>query len=236
MNKNFAKCSCALFLFCAITSGTAQSTWSYNISDAGNGNSLITWSVTGSLITPPGVVLQGSESSLTFSINYPGIYADTYVTAGTPQLILTPDGSLVEIVSPPFAPVLSPIDSYYTDNAPGNGNDGFGLIVSWGPNLGSDPQLFYGPGTQSIIIPVDFSSFTPGTYQSIDSGLDTPLTVNLTVEPAPEPSALALFAVCGLCALRLCRPPNNSPEPPPIAFLVPHSRLTDLAARLSFCR
>jgi hypothetical protein len=30
--------------------------------------------------------------------------------------------------------------------------------------------------------------------------------------------------------------PNNSPEPPPIDALVPPSRLTDLAARLSFCR
>jgi hypothetical protein len=29
---------------------------------------------------------------------------------------------------------------------------------------------------------------------------------------------------------------NNSPEPPPIALSVPHSRLTDMAARLSFCR
>ena len=29
---------------------------------------------------------------------------------------------------------------------------------------------------------------------------------------------------------------NNSPEPPPIADSVPHSRLTDRAARLSFCR
>jgi hypothetical protein len=30
--------------------------------------------------------------------------------------------------------------------------------------------------------------------------------------------------------------PNNSPEPPPIALLVPHSRLTGWAARLSFGR
>jgi hypothetical protein len=30
--------------------------------------------------------------------------------------------------------------------------------------------------------------------------------------------------------------PNNSPEPTPIVLLVPHSRLTDWAARLSFCR
>jgi hypothetical protein len=32
------------------------------------------------------------------------------------------------------------------------------------------------------------------------------------------------------------RQPNNSPEPTPIALSVPHSRLTDWAARLSFCR
>jgi hypothetical protein len=31
-------------------------------------------------------------------------------------------------------------------------------------------------------------------------------------------------------------PPKNSPEPPPIADSIPHSRLTDWAARLSFCR
>jgi uncharacterized RDD family membrane protein YckC len=31
-------------------------------------------------------------------------------------------------------------------------------------------------------------------------------------------------------------PPNNSPEPPPIDAVSPHSRLTDWATRLSFCR
>jgi hypothetical protein len=31
-------------------------------------------------------------------------------------------------------------------------------------------------------------------------------------------------------------PPNNSPEPPPIGAVRPHSRLKGLAARLSFCR
>ncbi len=30
--------------------------------------------------------------------------------------------------------------------------------------------------------------------------------------------------------------PNNSPEPPPIRAVSPHSRLTVMAARLSFCR
>jgi hypothetical protein len=56
-------------------------------------------------------------------------------------------------------------------------------------------QLLYNPGTQSALIPVDFSAFNPGTYQSEESGFDTALTVNLIIEPVPEPSALALAVV-----------------------------------------
>jgi hypothetical protein len=57
--------------------------------------------------------------------------------------------------------------------------------------------FLYTPGTQSIIIPVDFSNFNPGTYQSQDSIFNTPLTVNLTVA-VPEPSTLALVAGTGV--------------------------------------
>ena len=34
---------------------------------------------------------------------------------------------------------------------------------------------------------------------------------------------------------RSVKKPNNSPEPPPIGAMSPHSRLTNMAARLSFC-
>ena len=81
---------------------------------------------------------------------------------------------------------------YYTGNAPGNGNDGFGLISRLLPHTGPGTQLLYNPGTQSALIPVDFSNFNPGTYQSVESGFNTVLTVNLTVEAVPEPSTLAL--------------------------------------------
>ena len=40
--------------------------------------------------------------------------------------------------------------------------------------------------------------------------------------------------VLGLSHKRM--PPNNLPEPPPVGVMSPHSRLTVLAARLSFCR
>jgi hypothetical protein len=61
--------------------------------------------------------------------------------------------------------------------------------------------------------------------------------------PVPEPSNAALMASGFTIAVLLQRKrlkttvlPNNSPEPPPIADSVPHSRLTVIAARLSFCR
>jgi hypothetical protein len=61
--------------------------------------------------------------------------------------------------------------------------------------------LLYNPGTQSAVIPVDFSDFNPGTYQSVESVFDTALTVNLTV--VPEPSTLSLVALSELGALLL---------------------------------
>lgn len=89
-------------------------------------------------------------------------------------------------------------------NAPGSGNDSFGLSA-FSHNLGPGYQLFYNPGTQSVVIPVDFADFNPGTYQSEVTEFNTPLTVNLTVSPVPEPSALALFAVNGLLGLLVLR-------------------------------
>jgi hypothetical protein len=50
-------------------------------------------------------------------------------------------------------------------------------------------------------------------------------------------TAVDLTAVAaGIIDLHMSRLPNNSPEPTPMMLLVPHSRLTDWAARLSFCR
>jgi hypothetical protein len=144
-------------------------------------NSLVTWNVSGSLATSAGAVLLVSESSLAVSITAPGIYVDAYAANGTPQSIPALDGSHFQYVP---ANVYAPIALYFTDNAVGSGNDGFGLIC---------PLLAHtGPGTQSAVIPVDFSVFNPGTYQSEETGFDTVLTVNLTVEPVPEPSAPAL--------------------------------------------
>ena len=195
MKLNPANFAGGLFLLGAVTTATAQSTWNYFISDAGGGNSLVTWSVTGSLATAPGAVLLVSESSLAISIDAPGIYADTYLADGTPQSIPTLDGSYFQYGE---SDVFAPISLYSTDNASSGGNDSFGLVAPLLPHTGPGVQLFYNPGTQSALIPVDFSDFNPGTYQSEESGFNTALTVNLTVETVPEPSTPAWLAAGGL--------------------------------------
>ncbi|MEY2430030.1 MAG: hypothetical protein QOJ40_2915 [Verrucomicrobiota bacterium] len=57
VKTNLSKYSCGLLLLGTVATVLAQSIWNYFISDAGGGNSLVTWSVTGSLATSPGVVL-----------------------------------------------------------------------------------------------------------------------------------------------------------------------------------
>src|SRR5580658_4775746 len=179
--------NCLFGLFLTATTVRAQSTWNYVISDAG-GDSLVTWSVTGSLAAPPGAFLSVGQSSLAVSVVAPGIYTGTYAADGTPQALANPDGSYFQYDG---SDVYSPIVQYSTDTAVGNGNESFSLIAPLLPHTGP-MDLLYNPGTQSVLLPVNFSNFNPGTYQSVESVFSTPLTVNLTVEAVPEPSILAL--------------------------------------------
>lgn len=193
MKPNLVSYACAIVLLALVPSAKAQSTWNYVISDAGNGNSLVTWNVTGDLASPPGPMLNVAETSLRITVVAPGIYTGTYQADGTSQTITTPDGSYFD-----YYPndLYAPIVGYATDTAAGNANDSFSLIAApLIPRTMGLPLVYY-PGTQSVTIPVDFSNFNPGTYQSQESGFSTALTVNLTV--VPEPSTLALMACAGI--------------------------------------
>jgi hypothetical protein len=140
---------------------------------------------------------------LALSVNAPGIYKDSYAASGTTQSMPTPDGSYFQLDE---TTVYIPIVSYDTYNAPDGGNDIFDLSSFLPPHQGDPGQTFlYHPGTQSALIPVDYSNFNPGTYQSQVTGFNSALTVNLTVGPIPEPSMLALSAASllgGWLALR----------------------------------
>ncbi len=75
----------------------------------------------------------------------------------------------------------------------------FGLLSALQPYRGGLGQVFsYQPGSQSALIPIAFSNFNPGNYQSQDAEFGTPLSVNLAVVSAvPEPSNLC----AGIAAL-----------------------------------
>lgn len=191
---------CAFTLFLAVATVHAQSTWNYVISSPGGGDSLdslVTWSVTGDLATAPGLtVLRQSNlgpSGLGIAVTAPGIYASTY-SAFFSAAIPNPDGSAYQYYP---TSVYAPINQYEVNTGPpGFGNQAFGLAASLLPDS-NGINLLYVPGTQSVLLPIPFADFNPGTYQSTEltfNPISTLLTVNLTVEPVPEPSSLALAA------------------------------------------
>jgi hypothetical protein len=199
LKSNIAIHVCGLLALGAVTTTQAQSTWNYFISDAGGGNSLVTWSVTGDLAASPGASWMSSAPFVGVPIYAPDIYVDSYLADGTPQSLPTLDGSYFYDA---MGGQESPISGYYTYNAAGEGEDGFSLLVSLSSTRLGD-RLIYNPGTQSALIPINYSDFNPGTYQSQMSEFIPAVTVNLTVGPMPEPSMLALFAVGGLNGLLL---------------------------------
>jgi hypothetical protein len=85
MKTNLVRCALGLFLFATVTT-----IWNYFISDAGNGNSLVTRDVTGSLTIIPGPSV---GSSLAVSVVAPGIFAGTYSSGGTLLGLAISDGS-----------------------------------------------------------------------------------------------------------------------------------------------
>ena len=203
VNLSLVMGACGILLSGAAATATAQSTWNFFITDAGGGDSLVTWNVTGDLATPPGATWSGSGWPQAILVSAPGIYADSYAGDGTPQSLPTPDGSyLLNNSGDPFA-----ITGYYTYHAPAGSDDGFGLVTSVGSGFSGplfapgQQQITYYSGTQSALIPVDYADFNPGFYQYVMDQFSPDLTVNLTVGAVPEPSTLALGMLGGLSGL-----------------------------------
>jgi PEP-CTERM motif len=201
MKSNIAKCACGLCLLGALGTAQAQSTWNYYLSDAGGGNSLLTWSVSGDLAAAPGATWTSSGPLLAVPISAPGIFADSYINDGTPQSLPIPDGSYFFDT---MGGLQGPLTGYYAYNAAGSGADGFGLLLSVFPTHSGD-RLIYNQGLQSALIPLAYDDFNPGTYESQTSDFMAGLTVQLVVGPVPEPSTVALFALGGLGVLLLHR-------------------------------
>lgn len=194
----------ALGCFLIVTTVGAQTTWNYVISSAGGADSLdsiVAWSVTGDLATPPGQVLPLNISSLAISVVAPGIYASSYSDNNNMLPIPDPDGSAFQYYPNNLS---APIVQYSVNTAAGNGNQSFGLVAPLLPNSVGQ-SLLYSPGTQSLELRLPFFDLNPGTYSSVENIFSTPITVNLTIEPVPEPSSWALAAGMGLSAVLMAR-------------------------------
>ena len=198
MRKTIINYIWLLCVFAAAASARAQTAWDYFISDAGGGSSLVTWSVTGSFTNSSGLTLQTSVSSLAMKVSAPGIFHDSYVADGSFQSIPAPDGSYYQYLD---SSMYFSIVGFQVNNAAVGGNDSFALTTGSFPPHGGDPGMsfLFNPGTESVLIPVDYTHFNPGTYQSQYTAFSTPVTVNLTVGPVPEPSTQTL--VMGSCLM-----------------------------------
>jgi hypothetical protein len=200
--RTIFKLSSGLALLGAVASTSAQSTFNYFVSDAGGGNSLVTWDATGSITTSLGAIWTHVGGFGGLQVSTPGIYVDAYAGSGIPQSIPTPDGSYFHNseLDQDF-----PIRLYFAENLADSSNDSFALLSSSVARM-TGQHIIYDAGTQSAFIPVPFSSFNPGTYQSVypaGTFLDSATTVNLTVGAVPEPSTMTFFALGGL--LLFCR-------------------------------
>ena len=208
MKSFLIKCAYGVLVLGVVAVSPAQSVWNFQISDAGSGNSLVAWNVTGDLTTLPGPALLLTEPGIastpepiTVTIDTPGIFANSFSANGDVLPIPTADGSYFAT-----GDIYFPIQQYSATTAPSGGNDIFSLVSAPIMPLSFNGAPFhYVAGTQSIVIPMAFSDFNPGTYSSQQSEFSTPLTVNLTVSPVPEPSPLALFMAGGVGALLLFR-------------------------------
>lgn len=184
-----------LFLLVAGATAPAQSIINYQITPFGGANSLVTWNVSGSLVDSLGVQWVVTASNGSFGgvpIVTSGLFAPGYAGTAFPGNISSPDGSYFHNVElgQNFA-----INMYFAGIF-GSTNI-FGLVTP--PATTTDGQhLIYSAATQSVVIPIAYSNFNPGSYQSVFGAgefFNSPVTVNLTVGVVPEPSTLALSVV-----------------------------------------
>lgn len=198
MKTNLAKLAYGLALLGAAATAPAQSTMNINLSDDGSGNTAISWTVSGDLVS-------GGATAGTYISGAGGVVA--YFESFSSGSLIGPGGG----TSLTLIPVSG--GGTLTDLSNGNsrqitgvrfGYNGVGLMFDSQLliNAGAGDILQYTAGTDSYVVAMPYSSFTEGNYQYVNySFLSQPLTFNLTVGAVPEPTTLALVAMGGLSML-----------------------------------
>jgi len=179
----------------AVGGGSATLT----LADAGDGQTTISWVLAGAFtsygvsVTTPG--FSGLDPQFTGWINELGAYTDPLAVSGFGTFSNSSNEGTATLASVQLVPYA---DTTYSLQLTTD------TTLSDGAN---DVAVFYAPAADSATIDVPFSTFNPGTYHySTPYNTGTFVTaMNYTLdvlEPAPEPSTLALagLALFGMIA------------------------------------
>ena len=205
----------------ATASSQAQSYLNWTVTDAGSGNSLISWSASGEWTTPQGAELSTSPSFanlagiipfigvLTNSPNFDFI-TNSYPLTGIGTASNVNSNSIVAINGLSIGQSGSSIIMELTLPTNGPGIFPFGGI---GPLGGGSLGVKYGNyvsvniTTDSYTVPIPFSNFGEQSYSISIPSFQNGITYTVDIggaTPTPEPSTIALagIGIAGLVAAR----------------------------------
>jgi hypothetical protein len=193
--KRFKKifCLAATAMMFAAVNARAQSTFDINVSNAGGGQSLVTWSFTGEIVGAGLTNLfAGPLWIYGFDAGGPGAY-----TGESKYIDFAGGGELLNVDSGQHKDFIAIIlENDVTNSSVVLFLSSIALVANPGE------AVKYTSGIESIIVPVDYSNFTPGVYTTtVSSFIFNSFTETLTVGPVPEPSALAMAGLGGACLL-----------------------------------
>jgi hypothetical protein len=200
-----------LGILAAVTSASAAGVGAFTITlqDGGNSQTLVTLAANG-FITVTGLPVSSGTPVNTIGafapvftgcINDLGIYTDNYGLSdfGT---FTNPNGVTDGGTSSAF---LSGIQ--FVDN--GGSSYTLSLNLSDGLGIASGDTVHYAPGSNSGLIDVPFSTFSPGTYNYTEPGgysggtavFGPNINYTLDIVAAPEPCSVALAGLSGIALL-----------------------------------
>lgn len=184
----------------------AQSTYSVNINDAGNGQSRISWSWAGDVASLSGATWDaftgyfggfdiGNRSA--FAVDSPFLTQGTNFDILGGGMFVNPDiCQSAQISMLNLGMITYPGDFKYLSIL---------LMAPPGVPMTAGEHFAYVAGNDSLVIPVVFSNFNAGILQNTFTGpFTTSVTVVLTIGQVPEPSIVAL-AGFGMVGLLVCK-------------------------------
>jgi hypothetical protein len=204
------------------TSAQAQSSLDWTVTDAGNGNSLISWSASGEWTTSPGAAISTNSpyNTVTAWEPFAGVLTNSPAISTLQTYPLSNIGTFEDVTSNVVVsvsglvvgPVMSGPQTYnlleLTFPLMGEGISGITEQpgVSGYLAVGTENFVKVAFTTGSYEVPIPFADFGAESWSVDESILQDglTLTVNIGGEPVPEPSAIALagLGLAGLMAAR----------------------------------